>query len=99
MSRKARCLVRLSEQLMSALGQKRTSEHVQSMSALPPKEDIACSRDVNILAARTKLIISSLCRYSSYGTHLLARGKKVRVLVCNVFVSFQACRIGKLTLP
>src|SRR6516165_11855458 len=25
---------------MSALGQKRTSEHVQSMSALPPKADI-----------------------------------------------------------
>jgi hypothetical protein len=25
----------------SALGQKRTSEHVQSMSALPPKADIA----------------------------------------------------------
>src|SRR5262249_2608718 len=27
---------------MSALGQKRTSEHVQSMSALPPKADIRC---------------------------------------------------------
>ena len=27
-------------QLMSALGQKQTSEHVQSMSALPPKADI-----------------------------------------------------------
>src|SRR5215470_8521438 len=26
--------------LMSALGQKRTSKHVQSMSALPPKADI-----------------------------------------------------------
>ena len=26
--------------LMSALGQKRTSEHVQSMSALPPKADV-----------------------------------------------------------
>src|SRR5262249_47309388 len=26
---------------MSALGQKRTSEHVQSMSPLPPKADIA----------------------------------------------------------
>ena len=26
---------------MSALGQKRTSEHVRSMSALPPKADIA----------------------------------------------------------
>jgi len=25
---------------MSALGQKRTSEHVQSMSALPPEADI-----------------------------------------------------------
>src|SRR6516164_5175271 len=29
-----------SERFMSALGQKRTSEHVQSMSALPPKADI-----------------------------------------------------------
>jgi hypothetical protein len=29
------------EARMSALGQKRTSEHVQSMSALPPKADIA----------------------------------------------------------
>src|SRR6516165_3739709 len=28
---------------MSALGQKRTSKHVQSMSALPPKADIANS--------------------------------------------------------
>jgi hypothetical protein len=28
------------EPLMSALGQKRTSEHVQSMSALPPKADM-----------------------------------------------------------
>jgi len=26
---------------MSALGQKRTSEHVQTMSALPPKADIS----------------------------------------------------------
>jgi hypothetical protein len=26
---------------MSALGEKRTSEHVHSMSALPPKADIA----------------------------------------------------------
>src|SRR5262245_64613546 len=30
--------------LMSALGQKQTSEHVQSMSALPPKADIAVLR-------------------------------------------------------
>src|SRR5262249_51414573 len=29
---------------MSALGQKRTSEHVQSMSALPPKADIGSER-------------------------------------------------------
>ena len=29
------------EPFMSALGQKRTSEHIQSMSALPPKADIA----------------------------------------------------------
>jgi len=30
---------------MSALGQKRTSAHVQSMSALPPKADIECVED------------------------------------------------------
>src|SRR6516225_1076334 len=40
---------------MSALGQKRTSEHVQSMSALPPKADIRMSpvcvrRETNIPA-------------------------------------------------
>src|SRR5215469_12765404 len=35
------------EPLMSALGQKRTSEHFRSMSALPPKADIGTrSRDV-----------------------------------------------------
>src|SRR5215472_15164652 len=28
--------------LMSALGQKRTFEHVRAMSALPPKADIRC---------------------------------------------------------
>ena len=32
---------------MSALGQKQTSGHVQSMSALPPKADIA-ERDWNV---------------------------------------------------
>ena len=35
---------------MSALGQKRTSEHVQSMSALPPKADIGTqSRNVRFV--------------------------------------------------
>src|SRR5262249_54046567 len=35
---------------MSALGQKRTSEHVQSMSALPPKADIETqSRNVRFV--------------------------------------------------
>src|SRR6516164_11680319 len=35
---------------MSALGQKRTSEHVQSMSALPPKADIdRVCRDVRFV--------------------------------------------------
>jgi hypothetical protein len=33
--------------LMSALGQKRTLEHLRAMSALPPKADIA-ERDWNI---------------------------------------------------
>jgi hypothetical protein len=32
------------EPLMSALGQKRTSEHVRGMSALPPKADIGSAR-------------------------------------------------------
>ena len=38
------------EPLMSALSQKRTSEHFQSMSALPPKADIGTqSRDVRFV--------------------------------------------------
>src|SRR5262249_787950 len=32
-------------ELMSALGHKQTSEHAQSMSALPPKADIGTARE------------------------------------------------------
>src|SRR5262249_24752515 len=38
------------QQLMSALGQKRTLEHLRAMSALPPKADIETrSRDVRFV--------------------------------------------------
>src|SRR5215469_10604894 len=99
---------------MSALGQKRTWRGVRPMSALPPKADIGkhprnvrfvpkadipCSQGVKTLAAGTELIISSLRRDSGHGSHLLTRGNEVRVLVCDVFVSLQACHIGKLTFP
>src|SRR5262245_17671136 len=50
-------------------------------------------------AAGMELIISSLCGFPGHGTHHLTRGNEVRVLVRNLLVSFEACRIGKLTLP
>ena len=39
--------------LMSALGQKRTLEHVRVMSALPPKADIALHRSECLLCAKS----------------------------------------------
>src|SRR5262245_6122775 len=50
-------------------------------------------------AAGMELIIPSLCGFPGHGTHLLTRGNEVRVLVRNLLVSFEACLIGKLTLP
>ena len=38
---------------MSALGQKQTSEHLQPMSALPPKADIALHRSECPLCAKS----------------------------------------------
>jgi hypothetical protein len=53
------------EPLMSALGQKRTSEHVRSMSALPPKADIGTqSRDVHFVPKADILRCSKVRRYS-----------------------------------
>src|SRR5262249_1472770 len=47
---------------MSALGQKRTSEHVQSMSALPPKADIRMARITFGMVTPVSLVIFAVIR-------------------------------------
>ena len=50
------------EPLMSALGQKRTSEQVRAMSALPPKADMdQYGRDVRFVPKADILMITSTC--------------------------------------
>jgi hypothetical protein len=77
---------------MSALGQKQTSRHLQSMSALPPKADIGTQswnvrfvRIADISAAARHVRSGSDFRFNSESRHLLTDPARAEQISTDLF--------------
>jgi hypothetical protein len=70
---------------MSALGQKRTLEHVDVMSALPPKADmvqrdrhvISRSRPIGACTVEFSPVVAEDCKAPAHSQHILLRALSV----------------------